>query len=105
MADRKKRFGSLSSGALACLMFAPRDFFYVMCGPCGRLLYFTYPGEACPFCGKVITEFIAGDVPEPDRPREGVHERKRRRRGGRKRERRQGRRTMPQGKFNTTGAA
>src|SRR5689334_10495313 len=84
MAKRTKRFGSMSSGALACLMFAPRDFFYVMCGPCGRLLYYTYPSEPCPFCGKVITEFIAGDLPAKDRPREPHRTKGRRPRGGRR---------------------
>ena len=69
--DRKKPFGS--SGILAALLIAGREFLYAVCGsePCamatdgkGRELYYTYEGEECPHCGVVVTNWITGNLPK-----------------------------------------
>jgi len=71
MVDRKKPFGS--SGILAALVIAPRDFLYAVCGsePCalatdgeGRKLFYTYAGEECPHCDVVVTNWITGELPK-----------------------------------------
>lgn len=60
--NRKRPRGS--SGVLAALLIAPRDFGYTFCAPCNRKLFYTYVGEKCPFCEAVVTAFTVGSLPE-----------------------------------------
>ncbi len=59
--DRRQRFKG--RGILTALLIAPRDFNYTNCATCQRTLYYTYVGEACPFCGTIVEDFQHGKLP------------------------------------------
>lgn len=58
--DRKRPEGT--SGVLAALLIAPRTFCYCVCSRCLRELFYTYPGESCPFCDAPVY-FVEGVLP------------------------------------------
>lgn len=64
-----RRLPRSASRVLAWLMVAPREFLTTFCERCRRSLYYTYPGETCPFCDTEVGAFVEGRIPVlDDRP-------------------------------------
>ena len=59
----RRRPGGPGDGVLAALLISPRDFLYTRCAGCNLNLYYTYPGEPCPFCDRTVGGFITGRLP------------------------------------------